>query len=284
MTTQLGDLRLTTISGGPFRLDGGAMFGVVPRPLWSRLIAPDDQNRIPLATNCVLIEAGTKKILIETGCGSKLPEKQRQIFATALGDPLVENLRQHGVEVGDIDSVILSHLHFDHAGGGTQQLPDGSLRPTFPNAEYFVQRWEWQIATGNFPELRGSYPPENLLPLQASGQLRLVDGDVEIVPGVWAEVTGGHTQGHQALLIESRGETAAFVGDLCPTTRHLPQLWGMGYDVDLLQLRRRKRDLLGRIADRGWLALWDHDPDLAAARLERDPRRDFAVAEGIATL
>src|SRR5437879_1764744 len=138
---QLGSFQLTTISGGLFRLDGGAMFGLVPKPLWSRICQPDEDNRIQLTTNCVLARTGPRLVLIETGCGSKLSEKERRIYAAEEGDPLVASLGAAGVDVSQIDTVILTHLHFDHAGGATQRTPEGGLRPTFPNAEYVVQRW-----------------------------------------------------------------------------------------------------------------------------------------------
>jgi glyoxylase-like metal-dependent hydrolase (beta-lactamase superfamily II) len=139
-------------------------------------------------------------------------------------------------------------------------------------------------ATAGFPELRGAYPQDNLLPLKDSGQLRLVDGNVELVPGIRAIVTGGHTKGHWAIVIESDGETAVYLGDLCPTTRHLPSLWGMAYDVDMLELRRNKPQLLGQIVENNWWALFDHDPDHAAAKLLRDPRRNFAISDPLKTL
>jgi len=281
---QFGDLELTTISGGWFRLDGGAMFGVVPKPLWSRVVTPDPENRIQLATRCVLIRTPAQTVLIETGYGGKLSPREREIYQAEGGEPLVTSLSECGVDPAAVDVVILTHLHFDHAGGATTRDADGTLRPTFPNAEYVVQRWEWQIATANFPELRGSYPLDNLLPLHERGQLRLIDGDAEVAPGIHVELTGGHTPGHQVVLIESAGQTAVFLGDLCPTAWHLPQLWCMGYDLELLLLRRQKRDLLGRIADGGWLALFDHDPTMAACRIQRDARRDFVVAEAIKSL
>lgn len=280
----LGDLQLTTISGGVCRIDGGTMFGVVPKVLWKRTVDVDEGNLIPMATNCVLIETGDQKVLIETGYGSKFDEKKRRIHHGEPGDPLVENLAKQGVDVEQIDTVILSHLHFDHAGGATQFDERGNLRTTFPNATYVAQRHEWINATSGFPELVGAYPQENLLPIQEAGQLRLIDGNEEILPGIRAQVTGGHTLGHQVLIIESRGEMAVFMGDICPMEAHLPPLWCMGYDVDLLQTRRVKPDLLGQIADRGWLALFDHDPRYAAARLRRDEKRGFAVAEGIERL
>ena len=150
--------------------------------------------------------------------------------------------------------MILSHLHFDHAGGGIRREGDRPSVTTFPRAEYVVQKLEWEIATAGYPELRAAYPQENIAPLQDSGQLRLVDGDVEILPGIRARITGGHTDGQQALFIESDGQTAVYLADACPTWRHLPSLWCMSYDMDLLQSRRIKPILLGEIADRGWLA------------------------------
>lgn len=278
---QLGNFQLTTISGGRYWIDGGTMFGVVPRKLWARVFPPDDQNRIGQATNCVLVQTGDQNVLIDTGYGSKLGEKQRRIFDAEEGDPLIDSLHAEGLSADQIDVVVLSHLHFDHAGGATQ-LRDGQLSPTFPQARYVVQRREWVNATAEFPELRGAYPLDNLLPLwplKDSGRLQFIDGDAEILPGIRTRVTGGHTEGHQAIFIESGGETAVYLGDLCATSRHLPTLWGMAYDVDMLQTRRQKPALLGAIADNGWWALLDHDPDTAAVRLQRDPQRDFIVSE-----
>jgi glyoxylase-like metal-dependent hydrolase (beta-lactamase superfamily II) len=253
------------------------MFGVVPKVLWSRVYPCDEKNNILQATNCVLLRGDGRTVLIDTGYGAKLSEKQRKIFESEEGDRLLQNLRAAGVGAEDVDAVVFSHLHFDHAGGATRLNDAGELVPTFPNAEYIAQRREWATATAGYPELRGVYPQENLLPLRESGQLRLVDGNVELLPGVHAWVTGGHTQAHSAIVIESDGETAIYLGDLCPSTRHLPVFWGMGYDVDMLQLRRMKAEVLGKIADEGWLALFDHDPDVAAARLSRDKKRDFVV-------
>jgi len=276
---QLGSFELTTIAGGRYWTDGGAMFGIVPRPLWVRVFPTDGKNRIPQATNCVLVQTGKQTVLIDTGYGSKLPEKQRAHLDAEPGDPLAESLRAKGVSIEQIDTVILSHLHFDHAGGATTRREEGTLAPTFPNAEYVVQKLEWEMATEGRPELRNAYPQENILPLKEGGRLRLIEGDVEIVPGIRALVTGGHTHAHQALVIESGSEGAIYLGDCCPTWRHLPSLWCMAYDVDLLQARRIKPIVLGEIADKGWWGLSDHDPDHAAARLARDEHREFVVTE-----
>jgi len=292
---QLGAWELTTVSGGQYWIDGGTMFGVVPKALWSRVFPCDEHNNILQETNCVLARDGERTVLIDTGYGSKLSDKQRRIFRSEEGDPLLRNLQQHGVQPEDVDAVLLSHLHFDHAGGATRYNEANELVPTFPNAEYVAGRLEWVTATAGFPELKGVYPQENLLPLQESGQLRLVDGNAELVPGMHACLTGGHTHGHAAIVIsgdDSADESttsgtfpaAVYLGDLCPTTRHLPVFWGMGYDVDMLQLRRMKSEVLGRIADDGWLALFDHDPDHAAGTLRRDDRRDFQLNESMEAL
>ena len=279
-----GELELQTVSGGKFRIDGGTMFGVVPKVLWTKVCPCAEDNTIAQNTNCVLVRSESKIVLIDTGYGSKLSEKQRRVFQAEEGDPLLRSLQARGLTANDVDVVILSHLHFDHAGGATRLNDQGELVPTFPRAEYVAQRLEWVTATAGFPELRGAYPQENLLPLMDSGRLRLIDGNVEIVPGIHAWVTGGHTQGHSAIVIRSGGETAVYLGDLCPTSGHLPMAWGMSYDVDTLQLRRKKPEVLGRIADENWLALFDHDSAVAAARLSRDDRRDFTVSESFANL
>lgn len=281
---RLGDWELQTVSGGMFWIDGGSMFGVVPRVIWTRYINCDEQNRIPQQTNCVLIRTGQQNVLIDTGYGGKLSEKERTNYRIESGEPLVENLAKLGLAPADIHLVVLSHLHFDHAGGATHLDHDGRAVPTFPNATYVVQRREWATATAEYPELRGAYNLRDFVPLREAGQLRLIDGNAEIIPGLRAWVTGGHTEGHQSLVLESGGEGAVYLGDVCPTFRHLPTTWCIAYDLEILKLRRIKPEVLGVVADRGWWALADHDPDHAAAKLRRDDRRDFAVIETLATL
>jgi len=281
---KLGQWQLDTVSGGRFRLDGGAMFGVVPKPLWQRVTTVDDQNRIPLATNCVLARGGGHTVLIDSGYGTKLREKEQQQLAAEPGDLLLDNLLTHGVTAEDVDLVVLSHLHFDHAGGCTRVDESGAVVPTFPRATYVAGRIEWHDATADLPELRGSYPGDNLLPLAAAGQLRLVDDGEEIVPGLRVQHTGGHTRGHQIIRFESGGETAAYLGDLCPTTAHLRSLWCMAYDTFPLQTRRHKPAVLRQAVEEDWLILWDHDPQMAAARLASDPKHEFMVREEIVSL
>jgi glyoxylase-like metal-dependent hydrolase (beta-lactamase superfamily II) len=280
----LGNWQLDTAAGGRFRLDGGAMFGVVPKPLWERALPGDERNRVPLATNCVLARDGRHTVLIDTGFGAKATPREQEQMAMEPGDNLLTSLAQLGVEAAEVDTVVFSHLHFDHAGGATRYDESGELAPTFPNATYVANAREWEDAAGGAAELRGSYPPENLLPLEAAGRVRLIGDGEEIVPGLRAQHTGGHTRGHQVLLFESGGETAAYLGDICPTQAHLRQLWCMAYDTFLLDTRRRKPEILGRAADENWLVLWDHDPDMAAARLARHAKREFEVVERFETL
>ncbi len=281
---QLGDFELRTVSGGTFWIDGGSMFGVVPRPVWLRYISVDDRDRIPQRTNCVLVRTGQQNVLIDTGYGNKLTEKERNNFGTEPGEPLIASLSEIGLTRDDIHMVVLSHLHFDHAGGATCVEDSGRIVPTFPNATYVVQRHEWVTATAEYPELRAAYSLPNFVPLKESGQLRLIDGNVEIVPGIRAWVTGGHTEAHQSIVIESGGQGAVYLGDVCPTFRHLPALWCIAYDLEVLKLRRIKPEVLGKITERGWWALSDHDPDHVAAKLRRDDRRDFATTETLTSL
>lgn len=281
---QLGNWELQTISGGDYWIDGGTMFGVVPRTVWTRYISVDDRDRIFQRTNCVLVRTGRENVLIDTGYGSKLTAKERGNLGIEPGEPLVGSLAAVGLTPADIHLVVLSHLHFDHAGGATRLDASGQAVPAFPNATYIVQRREWVTAMAEFPELRAAYHLPNFEPLQRAGQLRLIDGNAAIAPGIRAWVTGGHTEAHQAIVLENGGEGAIYLGDVCPTFRHLPTLWCIAYDLELLKLRRIKPEVLGLVTDRGWWALCDHDPDHAAAKLRRDDKRDFAVTETLATL
>lgn len=281
---QLGEFTLHTISGGRFRIDGGTMFGVVPKVLWNRVCPADEKNNVPQATNCLLVQSPGRTILIDTGYGSKLSDKARRRLHAEEGDPLRESLQAHGVQPSDVDTVILTHLHFDHAGGCTRYAEDGELVATFPNAEYVVQQREWSIAAAQSPELAAAYPLEHFLPLEQTGRLHLIDGDMEIVPGIRCEVTGGHTEAHQILYIESAGHTAVYLADLCPTSHHLHSNWCMAYDVNVLETRRVKPRVLGEIAQHGWLALWDHDAHLAAGRLERTKGGECIARECLASL
>ena len=278
---QIGQYQLRTVSGGNFRIDGGTLFGVVPKRMWSKVMEPDQNNAVASRTNCLLIESSEKRILVDTGYGSHLSEKQRRHISAEAGAPLFESLDRAGVEADQIDIVILTHLHFDHVGGALVKTESGEFAPAFPNAQHFVQAGEWEQATGSFPELKAAYSSELLRPLKDADLLTLLDGDSSIIDGIRVCVTPGHTPWHQSVVIESDDQTAVYLGDLCPTTRHLPMGWCMSFDVDLLEVRRQKHQWLSRITEKEWWALFDHDPDFAAARLAPDHRKQFRAIETI---
>ena len=277
----IGRLRCHTLEGGRQRLDGGAMFGVVPRTLWKTRIEPDDRNRIPLAMRCMLVEHPDGLVLIDTALGNKEDTKFLDIYgvenqglegATQLEDALASA----GFLPRDVKWVINTHLHFDHAGGNTTMDPDlendprRHIRMTFPNATYVVQRGELEFARHTNERTRASYLPHNFDPVAAADRWRLLEGDGEILPGIRARVTPGHVPWHQVLLIESGGETAVFVGDLFPTTAHLPLPWIMGYDLEPLRTLESKRAFLAEAVAGGWRMIFEHDPRVAMGRPVRE--------------
>lgn len=270
--TDLGGVRIAVVSGGGFKLDGGAMFGIIPKPLWSKRIPADEQNRIRLACNCVLIEwdgPGGRRAIIETGHGPKFAAKEQEIFAIQPADWLRPRLISYGVEPDSIRDVILSHLHFDHAGGLTWQDGERLLR-TFPFARVHTQRREFDDARSNFGIMKITYREENYTPIDAADAWNLLDGPGEIIPGVVALPTSGHTHGHQSLLIRGRQRNAYFLGDVMPTRHHLGAPYNMGYDLLPLDNRDSKSRMLRRAAEEDALLLIDHDPDEPILRVMRD--------------
>jgi glyoxylase-like metal-dependent hydrolase (beta-lactamase superfamily II) len=276
----LGDLRIHALEGGIQRLDGGAMFGVVPKPLWERRIPADERNRIPLGLRCLLVETPDELVLIETGLGNKEDEKFRTIYGveneaqpgSGAPDRLQEAILAAGFTADDVTVVVDTHLHFDHAGGNTYRNEDGQLRLSFPRARYFVQRGEWEWAHTANERTQASYLPANFDPVEEAGRFRFLDGDVEVVPGISVFRTPGHCPHHQSVLVRSGGETACFLGDVVPTMAHLPLPWIMGYDVEPLRTLESKRSLLRRAADEGWLLVSTHDPVTPWGYLEPDGR------------
>jgi glyoxylase-like metal-dependent hydrolase (beta-lactamase superfamily II) len=261
----LGRWQMHCIHAGVQRLDGGAMFGVVPKPLWERRIAPDQRNRIPLAMRCLLIEHDVGPILIDTGAGNKEDAKFHEIYGVenrgADGRTRLEDgLRDVGFQPDDIVIVINTHLHFDHAGGNTYRDPSGAIRPSFPNARYVVQAGEYDYATHTNERTAASYFPHNFVPLAERGVFDLVNGEPEVAAGVRLLRTPGHTPHHQGVLLESAGERAFFIADLAPTVAHLPLPWIMGYDVEPLVTLETKRRVLRRALDEDWLVVFEHDP------------------------
>jgi glyoxylase-like metal-dependent hydrolase (beta-lactamase superfamily II) len=273
---RVGEIEVEVVSGGRFRLDGGGMFGIIPRPLWARQFEPDDRGRIQLDTNCLLIRTGDEVLLVDTGNGGKLSSKERGIFDIADGDPLLRNLAATGVTPEAVTTVLLTHLHMDHVGGASRIAGD-EIVPSFPNARFVVQRQEWEDALHNRSHMRTSYRLENLEPLRLSGRLHFLDGDAEVAPGVSVHVTGGHTRAHQCVFVRSRGETLWYPADICPTPAHLRGPYNMAYDMEPYQTMVAKEELLRRAADKGWLVAFDHEPERKVVRVERGEGSGFRV-------
>ena len=281
-TRRLGSWTIHAIQAGGQKLDGGAMFGVVPKPLWERRIPADDRNRIQLGMRCLLVEHPTGPIVIDTGAGNKENDKFYEIYGVEnKGSPgptrLEDGLAQLGVKPSDVVMVINSHLHFDHAGGNTTRGPQGGVDLTFPNATYVVQRGEYEYATHTNERTAGSYFAHNFVPVQSAGRFQLIEGEVEIVQGIRSLPTPGHTPHHQGLLLESDDEKAFFIADLVPTAAHLPLPWIMGYDVEPLVTLETKRRILKRAVEEQWLVVFEHDAKTPWGRLQHDGKT-YALA------
>ncbi len=265
-----GGVSVRVVRAGWFRPDAGGFFGVVPRPLWERLVETDDRGRIGCRLNLLLVEAGGKRILVETGTGLRMTARDRDIKGVEGGDP-VAALEAVEVDPASIDFVVVSHLHYDHAGG----MVDGDGRPAFANARYVVQRDEVQAAHGDELRLAGIMERDQLDIIQAAGQLAEVHGTVELVEGVTVARTGGHTRGSQAVLLgraESDGERGVFFGDLIPTRWQLPIRWTSAYDDYPIDAVETRRELVTRAAEEGWWCYFTHDPGAMPIRIEATDR------------
>jgi glyoxylase-like metal-dependent hydrolase (beta-lactamase superfamily II) len=248
------------------------MFGVVPRVLWERTDPPDAQNRVSLALNVALVEARGVRVLVDTGLGDKWSERETRMYRIDRSTSLLRSLSELGLGPEDIDVVVNTHLHFDHAGGNTR-LVDGMLRPTFPRARYVVQRGEWHDATHPHERNRASYLEANYVPVAESGQLETVEGEAEVTSGVRVVPVGGHTAFHQMVVVEAGGETLVIPTDLLPTASHLPLAFVMGYDLFPVGSLEAKRRLLAQAAEEGWSILFYHDPRTRLARVRREHER-----------
>ena len=276
---KFGDYRVEIVPDCEFRLDGGAMFGVVPRNLWERVAPPDEQNRIRMNMNCLFIEAGSERVLIDTGIGDKWPEKQRTMYGIDRKRALADSLRAvAGVGPEEITIVVNTHLHFDHAGGNTIVDEAGKAIPAFPNARYFISRAEYEHAEAPSERDRASYLPDNWQPLKESGQLELKDGEYEVVPRLRMETYAGHNRSMQCARLENNGETLFGFADLVPMRAHVPFAWVMGYDLYPVETVEAKKKLLPQAAREGWTCLFYHDPDQALARIINDDGRFKATA------
>ena len=274
-TFQVGRLRVHAIQAGGQKLDGGAMFGVVPKPLWERRVQADERNRIQLGMRCLLIEHERGLVLIDNGAGNKENQKFLDIYGIEnAGEErrtrLEDGLRSLGRSTGDIALMIDTHLHFDHAGGNTWVDEGGVVRPTFANARYVVQRREYEWATHTNERTAASYFAHNFEPVVAAGQFDFVSGETEVWPGIRLLPTPGHTPGHQSVLVESDGAKAFYPADLTPTSAHIPLPWIMGYDVEPLVTLETKRHILRRAVDEEWLFVFEHDASVMSGTVVVD--------------
>jgi glyoxylase-like metal-dependent hydrolase (beta-lactamase superfamily II) len=265
---RLGAFDLNIVSDGTYYLDGGNFFGIVPKVLWQKRAQPDEQNRLVVGLNSVLVRAGGKTVLIETGIGNKLSEKMARNFSPQA--KLLENLRAADCEPGHVDVVINSHLHFDHCGWNTVR-DAGKIVATFPNAIYYAPRGEWEVAKLQRERDAVSYISENYDPLISSGQMKLLDGGETIVPGISVENFPGHTRSMMAIHIESEGKRACYISDLIPTTNHLDLTWGMSFDLFPLETIENKKRFYARAIPEKWLVIFTHDPKTPAAHVEKTP-------------
>jgi glyoxylase-like metal-dependent hydrolase (beta-lactamase superfamily II) len=273
----LGDFELSIFSDGTYPLDGGAFFGVVPKIMWSRKAVADERNYVQAGLNSLLIRTGKQNVLVETGMGNKLSERMIKFY----GQPaqLLANLAAGGVAPEDIDIVINTHLHFDHCGWNTVRR-DGKIVPTFPRAKYYAPEGEWQYARRPSERDAISYIPDNYDPLVQSGQMTLLKGGEEIVPGISVKTFPGHTAHMQAVIVESGGQTACYISDLIPTTAHIDLTWGMGFDLYPLQTIESKKQYYAKAIAEKWLTVFTHDPKTPWAYVEKDELGKM-VAKGV---
>lgn len=265
---KVGVYEITSLEAGMFSLDGGAMFGVVPWVFWSKTNPPDERQRIRLATRCWLIRGNNRTILVDNGNGTKWSEKLKDIYnLDTTSSDLMSSLRSVGVKPLDVTDVILTHLHFDHAGGSTT-FENGKLVPVFPNARYYVQKKQWELSQNPTEKDRGSFMKDDYMPLKEHGVLELVDGEGELFPGIELLVTNGHTNSQQLPRISDGKSTMLFCCDLLPTTSHVPWPYVMAYDVRPLVTIEEKKKIFGRAYEEKWILYLEHDPATEAITLK----------------
>lgn len=262
------EFEIHPIRDGYFYLDGGAMFGIVPKPVWQKTNNPDYLNRIRLSLTVLLIKIQGKYILVDTGIGNRYDEQFTEMYNIQKEDNLPSKLERLGLKSDEINYVILTHLHFDHCGGNTI-IKNGKLVPTFENAKYIVQAKAWEEALNPNERTRASYRSDDFVPLESFGNLTLVDGDCEVLPGVKVILTGGHTKGHQIVLIEHNNRTHVYFGDLIPTTTHIRLPFIMAYDLYPLETLQMKKKFLDEAVRNDWLCYFEHDPQIISGYIRK---------------
>lgn len=267
---RIGNFELLALSDGSFALDGGQMFGVVPKPLWEKKLAADSRNRVRLALTCLLVRTSQHNVLVETGIGDKFAPKYADIYGIEKTTTLLAELQRVRLAPGDIDIIINTHLHFDHCGWNTRREGD-RIVPTFPGARYYIQRGEWEYALHPTERDTASYVMEFFRPAEV--QTEYLDGNQEIVPGIRVEVVPGHTRDMQCVWIESGGQRACFIGDLIPTHAHVPYPWIMAFDLYPMETLANKRRLLPQLVEQDVLVVFPHDPETPWARLREESGR-----------
>lgn len=269
------EFELWVISAGLVKMDGGAIFGVVPKPLWSKCLPPDDRNRVSLGMNCLLVRHGDDVTLIETGFGGKLSGKMKDFYGLGDRDELREAFDEVGIGPEAVSRVVVTHMHQDHAGGCTVAV-EGGFAPAFSNARYFVQRGEWEDAeAADGQTVKGYMIDEVLRPLQRANAVTLLDGDAAICPGIRVEVIPGHTRCHQVVIVETGEDTFCFLGDLIPTTHHLRPIYVLAYDLYPRQTYLNKQTLMARASAENWIMVWVHDHECPWGRLVMGEKGDF---------
>ncbi len=278
---QIGRWDVQILDGGTFRLDGGAMFGTVPRVVWGRLMPPDEEHRISMATNCLLIrgevEGRRHVVVVDAGNGDKEDDAFRQRFAMGARESLLRSLESFGVTPGEVTEVLLTHLHFDHAGGATRLDEDGQAVPTFPKARHFVQKLELDMARKPHLRVRASYLPWNWEPLVEAGLLEAVEGATEVLPGIHLRPVPGHVPGLQAVEVRDGADRLIYPSDLIPTSNHIQPAWAMGYDLDVVTCVDERVKLLGEVTGTGTILVFEHDPAVPAGRVELDAKGRYRV-------
>lgn len=277
---RVGEYEIFTIETSRFALDGGAMFGVVPQSLWRKTNPPDELNRIEMVTRSLLIVGGEKKILVDTGNSPKMSQKLKDIYKIdTTSTNLISSLQKQNITPGDITDVILTHLHFDHAGGSTYN-DAGIFKPTFPNAKYYVQKEHWNWALNPTDRDRASFFKEDFLPLKEFGVLELVEGEFELFPGINLILLNGHTAMQQIPKISDGKSTVLFCADLVPMSSHIPLPFIMGYDLQPLVTLEEKRKIMGPAYEEKWTLVFEHDPKVSAATIASN-EKGFGVGEVI---